>query len=320
MKALLKYLTEMFQAASLRLMFILFSMIMLVSCEDYFVTEVDEIDMVGSEPQLVVYSYISPQDTILKVRVYRSKPYMMNPDNIEEVNEKAHVYMAVKGGSYKEFSYHNDLKCFVLPAEELEVLPDHYYQLKVVSFEGEEIKAECYIPVYQVENVVFEPPVSTVDSFGYGQTNFSWKMYLPSVQSQLYYRVDAFIDSYCVFEDSILGPYLNKGYFEQGEQIFASQNQSAFSFRNVIFIDNFYQGGFDGNGSIPVFRIDSIFVEILQTDYGFYRFHQSVNDYGNAEGSFPFAESVHIYSNIEGGLGVFGGYNKKTFKMPVDLN
>jgi len=320
MKAFLKYITKMNQAASLWLMFILFSMIVLVSCEDYFVTEVDKIDMVGSEPQLVVYSYISPQDTLLKVRVYRSKPYLMNPDDIEEVNEKAHVYMAVKGGSYKEFSYKSDMKCFVLPAEELEVLPDHYYQLKVVSFEGEEVKAECFVPQYQVDDVDIEAPLVNVDSFGYGELTLSWFISLPLFQSEQYFRTGAYLKTNYVFEDSVSKAFYSYGGFEKGESVFSSQNQSLISLKSFIYIYNNYYWGNGVEVPEPISRIDTIFVDMMQTDFGFYRFHKSVNNYYNAEDSFPFAESVHIYSNIKGGLGVFGGFNKKTFKMPFELN
>ena len=61
--------------------------------------------------------------------------------------------------------------------------------------------------------------------------------------------------------------------------------------------------------------LDSLTIQLLTTDYHYYQYHISINNY---ESGNPFAEPTRIYSNVENGYGVFAGYQKSVFIVGFD--
>lgn len=288
---------------------------LLSACEDFFVSEAENVDYPGSKSQLVVYSYISPQDTVLKVYVYRSMPYTQNYNDFEPVDNNAVVYMARKGGDFVQFHYDYEAKAFILPATELTIQEDKYYQLKVETHDGDFAKAECYVPGFDVVKIDISEPVHFQDQWGNSYQDIEWKMMVENKGEEKYFFTGAYNLAYEISNVAgridTIGPFYNDAYIEKGNPIFTDTEGSTYSFR-LRHWDYYSYPGYPGSGSNT--RVDSLFIYVLQTDFHYFRFHKSVADYFYYGDDFPFAENVHIYTNIEGALGTFGGYNKEVFQ------
>ncbi len=287
---------------------------LLWGCEDFFVSEADNVDYPGSESQLVVYSYISPQDTLLRVYVYRSRPYMQNFDDYIPVDGDAEVYMAKKGGDYVLFQYDEEHQAFIMPATELTIQANQYYQLKVETYDGDFAKAECYVPGFDVEEIEVSDPVHLQDQWGNSYFDVEWKLTIHKKGEKKYFFTGAYNLAYEISNVAgridTIGPFYSDSYIEKGTPIFTDTEGNTYSFRLRQW-DQYSYPGYPGNGGYT--KVDSLFIYVLQTDFHYFRFHKSVEDYFYYGDDFPFAENVHIYTNIEGALGTFGGYNKELF-------
>lgn len=298
---------------------ILIFIVLFSSCEDFFISEADQSRIPGSEPQLVIYSYISPQDTLIQVNVFRSKPYSQDPGQYIPVNGDADVYLAKKGENFVQLTYDDELKAFTIIPDDFPVEAGNEYLLKVESHIGEYAEAECFVPEYEVNEVIISQPELTTNPYGEMIIRYDWTIVPENDDKEKYFRSLTTLKT-CIFyhdedlEDLSFCEYRTI-WLERGNEFFQDKNGESYSFR-VGYNGSFY---FDGGGQDYYYgsydRFDSIFVHVFQTDYHYYRFHQSVENYSYYGDDFPFAEAVHIYSNINGGLGVFAGLNGRRFPV-----
>ncbi|TVQ87119.1 MAG: DUF4249 domain-containing protein [Bacteroidetes bacterium] len=286
------------------------ALFLLTGCEDFFTSEATNVKIPGSEPQLVVYSFISPQDSLIRVIVYRSIPNTIDPRNVPHVFGDAHVHLAKKGDAFTQLSYDEDLMAFVINADDFSVEAGNDYILRVEAFSGETVEAICYVPGFEVDTVMLYEPTQTTDQWGSTRTNIQWEVH-PTPSSEVrYYRSGAYSTAWEIFENQHqLLLNISPLWLDRGQEFFTYTNETAPVFRAS---SRFHLNLQNGTSNTPEStRIDSLFVFVMQTDYHYYQFHRSVENYFYFDDDFPFAEAVHIYSNIQGGLGVFGGYNKR---------
>lgn len=299
------------------ILFLSLILLIFVSCEDFFLSEANNVDIPGSEPQLVVNSYISPQDSLIRVYVHRSTPHVMGYGEVSPVNENADVYMAPKGGEFTKLSYDYNLRAFTISVTEFAVAPGQYYQLKVETPEGEFVEAECFVPEHGVEHVSFVDLRVVYDNWGGMEILIGWSVKPQKTAETNYFRTGGYVRSYQIrnYGDDNDTLFLGSRtlWLDRGNEFFSDSEGNRYNFRgeHYSFID--IDGSIGENEAYQY--IDSVFVWVLHTDFPYYRFHQSVENYFAYDDDFPFAESVHIYSNIEGGLGTFGGYNRKDYMI-----
>jgi len=289
------------------------ALLLLAGCEDFFISEATNVDIPGSEPQLVVYSFISPRDTMIRVTVNRSLPNTMDPRNVPLVNGEAHVLMAKKGEAFTQLSYDENLMAFVINADDFAVEAGNEYTLKVEAFTGETVEAECFVPGFEIDTVILHDPVQTSDQYEQFKTVYQWEVHpVPSSQVR-YFRSGTF--------NSTWGNYDNQQQLsllmvmplslDKGQEYFTHTNESAPVFQATTWSYPYEGGGSTDYGNFN--RVDSVFAYVMQTDYHYYQFHKSVENYYNSDDGFIFSEAVYIYSNIKGGLGVFAGYNQRVY-------
>ncbi len=297
---------------------LLISLVVLLftGCEDFFLSEAENVDIPGSEPQLVVNSFISPQDSLIKVFVHRSIPHTMASGQVAPVNDDADVFLAPKGGEFIQLSYDYNLKAFTIPASQFPVEAGKSYELKAESSEGETVKAECLVPEFGVDDVSFDDIRIVHDNFEGTEILLGWNVRPQKTSEPNYFRTGGIVRSYQINDygnnDTVfIGS--QELWLERGNEFFSDEEGALYNFKGEYYGWIDFDGS-QGQGETSQ-RIDSVFVFVLQTDFAYYRFHQSVDDYFYYGEDFPFAESVHIYSNIEGGLGAFGGYNRKDYMI-----
>ncbi len=286
------------------------------SCEDFFLKEVDHSKIPGSEPKLVVYSFISPQDTLIKVYVYRSRPYVKPAGQVMPVNGNASVRMGREGNEFSQLRYDENLEAFTISAGDFLVEGGFDYHLKVETPLGESVTATCHVPAMGDIRLVMQPHRFKQDRYGDQILEVEWEIETPAGSKERYYRSGSYIFSCASFvqEDT---RYCDKYevWLDRGKEFFADKDGATHYFRGS------YWGYVNLDGAIGegdygyVQQTDSVFVYLLETDRNYHHFHLSADRYFYHDDGFPFSEPVHIYSNIEGGLGVFGGYNRRNYLL-----
>jgi hypothetical protein len=302
----------------MRLIFIMLLGMATISCEDFFISDATNVDIPGSQPQLVVNSYISPQDTIIRVFVKRSVPYTQKPSAHVPVLGNADVYMARKGGEFLKLKYSEQLVCFILDPQLLNIEANTYYLLKVETHDGDYAEAECFVPGLQLLDINISTPVPVTNQWGDRLIEVDWSFRVDAHGGEKYFRTGGYSISYNFYEmdgEIFSSPgYYNEMNIEKGTPYVLDKNGSIYSFKAQAYTSPDY---YDPITGLPVysgnFRNDSIFIYIIQSDFNYYRFHTSLENYFYYDDGFPFAESVRIYSNVKNALGTFGGYNRQTF-------
>lgn len=302
--------------------FLFIAFLAMVSCEDFFISEVTNVEIPGSESKLVVYSYISPQDSVLRVHVSRSIPYYSTVKE-EAIMGQVIVSLSRQGGERKILEYDQNYRCFVIRSEMFKVEPGLFYNLSVELESGERVDAECYVPELEFDKIEAEALKAETDEWGNEYTSIDWKITTRNNGQANYYSSGAYVSSYRTTSYNGLTEsfiYHQDLWLEKGSQYIFDESGRTWSFKAGHWgSDYFYlPGDYDYTQGMPdIQSVDSIFVYVMQTDENYYLFHRSYDNYNYYGDDFPFAESVIIYSNIDGGLGVFAGYNRKNIYVPV---
>jgi hypothetical protein len=277
------------------------------ACEDFFISEVKNVKFSGSESQLVVNSLISPQDTLIHVYVFASSPYM-NPRPMN-IKGRADVFIGKKGETLHKMTYSHDMGIFILDVSVLNPQPGNFYVLRVEAFDGRKADAECFIPEIKVTDIGFTNSVIKTDRDGFKYMDLEWRVQVENSTEEKYFRTFA----YTVWQNVYYDYYGNRHveshtseiYLRSGSELFTDKKGDVYIFRGRK------EFGFQIGDPQELTLKDTIYIEVLQTDRNYFLYHKSVENYFFYDDDFPFAEPVHIFSNVNGGLGVFGGFNKK---------
>ncbi len=295
---------------------------MLVSCEDFFLSEATNVDIPGSEPQLVVNSFISPQDSIGRVYLQWSDPYIDNSvGSLPNINS-FDVFIANENGDEVQLDFIGT-DTFIFQVSQFPILADKNYYLRVEDENGMVAKASCFVPTFSASNPEISPITISTDEWGNTIADIEWSFQSIDTGNEKYYRTGAFsktVDFYRNENNQIesSGAYYYELVLEKGIPIFSDNDGSVYSFRarhwNYRNVNTGNNSGFPTDpDDLFYWTVDSVFVYLIESDNSYYRYHKSVNDYSNYGDDNPFAESVIIYNNISNGLGTFGGYNMKKY-------
>ena len=279
-----------------------------------------EPSLLGAEPpKLVVSGFLSPQDTLLTVKVTRSNTVVGDSISLLQTeNNVTDATVTLSDGS-KSVVLSNTIvvgfksDTLVLPyyridAFRLPILVGHTYTLSVTTSNGQRASSACTIPA------PVSPKAITLDSLTENQFGIQTKRYYVRVRWQdpagqtNYYQVAGifrYITSTCKacqnesyndlsFEDDNRGLFADAGLdgttFESGRAYLTSASSN-----------NFYNQ----------YRTASVTVNLMSVDQAYYRFQEAIIRQRRSRNN-PFAEPVLIPSNIQGGLGCFAGYNNAT--------
>lgn len=279
----------------------------------------NEVDpsLLGVQPtQLVVSSFLSPQDTILAVKVTRSNTVV--GDSISLLQTGALVTNATvtlsDGSKSVVLPYNNrstgdttrNQTYYSISAKQLPIVVGRTYTLTVVATNGQRASSTCTIPVAV-------PPTAIVpyDTGRSGQRPYILVNWQDPAGQANYYQINGifrYILATCK----------------------ACQNET---YNTLSFDDDrrglFPDAGLDGtlipsgrayltlnssSNSFSQYRTASVTVNLMNVDQNYYQFQEAVIRQRRSRNN-PFAEPVLIPSNIQGGLGCFAGYNNATLTL-----
>lgn len=269
------------------------------------------------EKKLVIESYLSPQDTELRVTITQNYPTVgpgsvrgagfqvpLPPppaatitlsDGQQTVPVPLRVVRDAAGNPIPERSG------YLLPASALPIVPGRTYTLRVTAPGFPEAEATCTIPLRRVEASTAEIIRGTETSPGGGGARTFYQAVFTDLSGEENYYSTALSVLNTVTPPPAQGrPYTNIN--TQGTQ-FHSQGTTdggkiktgrAFSF---------------GDGQLPANWLQTRQLELIiaTTDQPYFDYNRTLRQQQRSDEN-PFAEPVLVYSNVRGGLGIFAGY------------
>jgi hypothetical protein len=278
----------------------------------------DNVKVPESKPKLVVTSFISPQDTLLKVVVTKSVPIYGQsttltgtpyPGGIPNVHDATVVLS--DGTTSVNLTTDGLGGLYVVQSDKLPILPGQTYYLTVSTPDGLQVKASCTVPTKANDAITSIRIDSTTTESVPG---YSYKEYSVSVEWQDmpgegdYYRLFAerpymYGTGYDPANPNKVDTLYSQIFFGQGEEYTKDAGQDG---RKFIVRDGNFQANTDNTSeNFKVKR--EINILLLTTDKNYYQYHRGIANYTYDN---PFAEPTLLYSNVEGGLGVFAAYQQ----------
>ncbi|MGB4654361.1 MAG: DUF4249 family protein [Bacteroidales bacterium] len=269
--------------------FITIIMTTLVSCEDFFYSDLEEKYYIKDENKLVVSAFISPDvDT---QRIYISKSRIVY--NTYHYNDDQHISNAdvkiIHNSNEYPLTFEPSTFSYIIPNSEINVTPAQNYQLNVKCHDYPTASAQC---------VVYDKNIAYINHKGIDIISSSY-------------------DTYAIYEFSFSDIANECNIYDASLTVIGRDGET-----DSFFLNNINDLNNDGNDiNLSFYRYFSHSVEkeeLAEMDslyivkvfvYGKYAGDFLSSAYENQNGvGDVFYEPVHIKSNVSNGLGVFGSY------------
>lgn len=290
--------------------------------------EVDPDRLNREAAKLVVTCFLSPQDTVLAVKITRSQPvlgeeirYPYNGTNVSN----ATVALGVSGKSVM-LRYDSQLGYYGVNSQQLPIVTGQTYTLSVQTPAGEQATSTCTIPVpVNLTSVTFDTLTDNQSGGQYrnkryyvigrwqdlaGQANFyqvkGELRYIPQCtgcQTNPNYK-ETEQNSTLYFNDNSNGLQTDRG--KEGKEMISDR----------AFVGSYYFGSTPQSGFGSQYKSATLTINLLNTDQAYYQYQDAVARQSQSSDN-PFAEPVPVPSNIQGGLGCFAGYNRSTMTLKL---
>jgi hypothetical protein len=264
---------------------------------------------IDTKPQLVVSAFISPQDTVLQVKVSRTQSVVGKHYSSEELAVQNATVKLSQGGKTILLTYKPRAGggTYEAAPAALPIRAGQTYTLAVSTPDGHQVTATSTVPV--TEGIVISDlnlvVKRTSQSGGqdYDEHTFTYK-WKDAAGVENYYQTlvekqtkDTRSNGWVHFQ-----VYNNNDLFTDDRrdgQLLAS------SAKYTVYLGQ--------TEPKPFF----LHVYLAVTDRAYYLYHQSVKRQQETDGN-PFAEPVLVYSNVKGGLGIFSAYNQLKGTLKVE--
>ena len=298
-------------------------MLLMVAACGSLRNEVDPSVLSAGGEKLVVNGYISPQDTLLTVKVSRSKPALVEPSEaVPFVVENATVTLT-DGSRVVAFRYNSVRQFYQAPVALMPIKAGQTYTLTASTPDGRQVSAQATVPkpipisAISLDSTITATNTAKTKSYRISfvwqdpatETNFyQYEGYLQWRDSKFTYPIggqaEAPVPNINVLQfnrDRATGNLLSDDR-QQGSLL---TSQSA----NVATI--VVQKGDPKAAEYVTYTYPGarVVAQLLNTEESFYRYTSAVFRQRQV-GNSPFAEPVLIPSNIAGGLGCFAAYNR----------
>ncbi len=266
---------------------------------------ISEIDAPPSESKLVVFSVISPQDSVIEVKVHKSNPlfsditYQWNEERFPPV-VNATVLLSGEGQS-ATIPYDEEFETYRIDRTAFNIKSGGHYELKVMVPDFTQISAECTVPEQIPPDIEITGSGMTEET-GMEEWYFEFRFKdLPGIGNN--YLVNGAVISYDPWMGENGDTYNYFPGFKQGNFLVSDKSNDGgyFNYRTYSIVPQYL----DSN---------NVWISLSLIDENYYQYAQSVF---NFQDDNPFSEPTPIYSNIDGGLGVFGGMNSTIVAVPT---
>lgn len=279
--------------------------------------EVNPDKLVGEPAKLVATCFISPQDTVLAVRVSLSQP-MLGSTGSSSADVPDAIVTLSDGKQTIQLRYRKEVNYHRADIRQLPVMAGQVYTLTVKTANGQfSVNANCTVPgPVALDKVLVDSAITT--SFGRPLKEYYVRLKWRDPAGQANYYRAAGQNEYAYsaqYGSTPGGPVRDTLIRSQGNWLFTNgststdvgqDGQEMVSGRGRLAVQYSFQNS--EQNRLPQGKLTAY---LLNVDENYYRYHDEVDRQSKVRNN-PFAEPVLIQTNIQGGLGCFGAYNKST--------
>lgn len=241
------------------------------------------------DPQLVVYSFLSPEDENILVEVRRTMPIFSGSRSGNDTVTNATV--KIIRGNLEQLIPHAGKGQYIIDQTNFPLMPGQTYRIEVTTPLGESVIGSTTIPLALVD--IDSVTVSQQRGpFGFTIDLLQMKWSDNPTEKNFYQVYTAYTP---FFEDSSIAPGGN--FLDIDNQVIADE----LARNNTMSLT--VQTSF-GAEIGDTTKID---VVLANTDEAYYRYHLLRLNYA---GNNPFSEPTVMYNNVTGGVGVVASYRK----------
>jgi len=264
---------------------------------------VDAKELLNTEEQIFIVSYISPQDTVLRVNVSRALPAIGTPLSAfdYEANRNlflikdAQVLLSDASGNTAQLFYSDSLDTYLANANSLAILSEQTYYLEVTA-DTKTFSASCTIPK-KVETIN-ERIIYKEDMYGGSEAEITLS-FEDIKGTDNFYVLGAIATNTIVYEDYEPETYTYPLYFDSDE----------------FLTDNLEDGGVLSGTTYTFFSTDAnvldhkVTLQVANVEESLYQNLRTSATNLDSDGN-PFVEyaiAPNTFSE-DGVIGVFAGY------------
>lgn len=273
-----------------KIVYILFPLVMLFMACD---REAQDVTPPVVESKLVVFSFLSPEDSFVKVEVSFSKPvYIKNSKkfNYDYVPD-AIVSIQNEGGLSATLFYVDSQSAYLIPSTSYPIEPGRTYTINV-SARGKTANGSCIVP--QNAPKFTEITYQKRSDFGSTYNTYLYKWNDEPGTTNYYRTSTEYNDMYIDFMGDTTR-YVN----EACTNVYNDENRNGQTLSGTCDGYNSFYGSDSLSKPVDFY--------LLNTDIHYYEYHKRrLNYYGDD----PFSEPFQQYTNIKGGLGVVSAFRR----------
>ena len=272
--------------------------------------------------KIVVSGYLSPQDTMLAIRVTRTQTVVGDSLNLLETGiivPNAKVTLSEGDRSIVLPFYKVNPpadSAYSIDARLLPIVAGHTYKLTVETPAGQRLSSTCTIPQAVLPKSILFDSLTQTQSRATIQRHYVRTRWQDPAGQTNYYQVAG------IFRYSSITNFRDEKYSSLS---FDDDNRGLFSDAGVdgtimvsgrAYLTSVASATNVSTSFSNQYSTASVTVNLMSVEPTYYRFQEAIIRQRRARNN-PFAEPVLIPSNIQGGLGCFAGYNNATLTMTL---
>ncbi len=252
-----------------------------------------------TKPLPVIYSYICPTDSVIRLKLMSSSP-LFSGDQID-------ILAAVSDGDVKissaqgttQLMFNQNTGYYELKTNSYPIVAGQVYKITVTTINGDVATAETQVPFTAV-------PINTITVETITENNQTGDrikaFFTDETNSVNYYRIAA---SHCFVYNSKTDTIVND---TQINELYSDLNHNG---ESSSLVGKFYQT----IDSSQYYSNEYYDVFLYNCSQSYYNFYKSLKNYSGVGISFPPpAEPTLMYSNVKGGFGCFGAYTRSMLR------
>ena len=262
-------------------------------------TKEANVKLPETKPLPVMYSYICPSDTVIRLKLMSSSPlFSSNQINVLAAVSDGDVKISSAQGT-AQLVFNQNTQYYEIQTNTYPIVPGQVYRMTVTTINGDVATAETQVPLTAIPiNAV---TVETIPE-NYQTSDRIKAFFTDEANSVNYYRIAV---SHCFVYNSQTDTIVND---TQINELYSDQNHNG---ESGSLAGKFYQR----IDSTAYYSTEYYDVFLYNCSESYYNFYKSLRNYSGTGISFPPpAEPTLIYSNVKGGFGCFGAYTRSMLR------
>jgi hypothetical protein len=278
------------------LIFALGVFVLLPSCEK---DVTDKFDL-GTQNQVVLQSFISPQDSWVVVRLRRTQPAVGRRLSGEELKVKDATVTMTDGNQTVTLPYEVKSDRYQVQASVFPIVAGKSYTVNVSTASGSKLSAQTTVPLSAQITIKSYSLKEKSQEFGGEYTSLTYK-WSDAIGVENYYKTLA----YRIASPAPGSSQIRREEFHNKEKsIDAFVSDANSDGQELTSNELISPSRFSDDFPVPY----KLHLSLLVIDKNYYLFQRSLLRQNSSDDN-PFAEPALIFSNVQGGLGIFASSN-----------